>query len=320
MGLLVSQSIQTLMRNYQNYLNNDKGLKSTDKYVAVLDAYLTRYFYKELLSSEFETVFNVEKMLSFSRDNPRGEFRASLVNLLELLKNHEHISHLKYLELKDVIDTAFSAKEHNEFRQRKKNDFLTIRDITFIFSRSVKYSSEDEEKTAPLVFALTFFYGMEQRYVCSLRLKDFRLDENLIRNPFHVEDNSLVEWITLDSITREYLITYLTYREKLNIPDNKLFKTDDLSDHEFINPKFYVFTRNENKFSLDTVEINSRLLIRSMMLYALISSDGNCTRDFLLRFKKDNKQFIYALNEYLTKYKVGGSWKGNYLRRCNVSK
>lgn len=303
--MVILLNVQTIISDYEKYLNEDKGLKSTDKYVVVINSYLTTYLGHELSLGQYEGVFSIEKVLSFSKNNPRGEFRASLVNLLELFRKQEVLEHLKYLEIKDALETAFSHKEHNETRQRKNNDFLTLRDIKFIFSGSVKFLTEDEEKTAPLVFALTFLYGMEQRYVCNLQLKDFNLKENLIRNVFHDEDDNLVEWLDLDVVTKEYLITYLSYREKLNIPDDKLFNTDGLRDHEFINPKFYVFMRNENRFKLDTAEINSRLLIRSMMFYALVSSDGLCMRDFLMRFKRDNRQFISALNEYLTQYKGG---------------
>ncbi|MBT2641288.1 HNH endonuclease [Bacillus sp. ISL-41] len=289
-----------LMYGFTEYATEHVKLKPStfSRYKVILDDYFEKYIIDKIAKGDYAEIFNIDRLSLIKRKS--NNVRPSLLQFLEFLRYESFIEQNVYYQFNNDIKSIFFAEEQVE-NNEDEIDFLTPNDIRTLFSGRLVFKYDYEEALIPLVCSLTFFNMFKQEDVVKLLLSDIDFEKKRIRNVRRLEANSdLVEWLSLNDITFEYLTDYLKYRNKQGYSgDILLIMENSTLDNGKINRLFSCFDRVANKGLFRGKKIYQELLRRSMMFHILHSTDGRGIYKILLE-QDITKPFEYAFNEYIS--------------------
>jgi 5-methylcytosine-specific restriction endonuclease McrA len=266
------------------------------RYKIILDDYFNNFVIDKVTKDDYSAIFNEERLKLLKRKS--NNVRPSLLRFLDFLNQEGFIDETQHYQLQNSVRSVFTSEEHEK---ESTLEFLTPNEIHNLFSNKIQYRYEYEVNLLPLICSLSFFYMFKQEDVINLKISDVNLELKLLRNVRHTVDNpDLVEWLSINDITLNNLETYLKYRQTLNYPDDDLLILDNGPlDNNKINKLFSCFVRKNNMLLFGNKKIYQGMITRSMMLYTLISTDGNGLYPILLE-QEMNAYLVDALKEYLS--------------------
>jgi predicted HNH restriction endonuclease len=283
------KTIQSLVEGYNTYISGQ--VKSHSQYRDILKDYLRNQVLNKVQQDDYEEIFNPERIKEFHAFRKSSVVRAAILKFLEYLKENRLINSTYYLNYPDIPTP-----------EKRPSNFLGLKEIEFIFSKRVTFKDEEEKYVAPLVYSLAFFCGFEQRHLISLKLSDVIVEDKLIRNVRKTDHSLLMGWIKIEDIAYENLIRYLEYRESLNLKFQELIIVNNRPvSNNSLNQIFHILKRKDNKEYLEQSDINAQILIKSMILSRLISTDGQAINN-ILRMMEWNTHVADAYREYLRQY------------------
>lgn len=272
-------------------------------YKTIVTEHLKMNMFNEVKDNDYRDIFSVQNLEKISR-NPNMA-RPALMKFLDALYNQKNLlEETDYFKSKSNIEEVFSRRTS---AGEKEILFLSPQEIKVLFGNKILYKNEEEANLVPLLCAFSFFCMLKQGEINKLELSDIDIENKRLKIRRNENDNSnLVSWLNLESNTYKNLITYLAYRNKLNSKSKYLMidQKGNPLDNQKVNNLFRSLRRAENKSILNDINISQELLIRSMMLYTLTNTNGNGIYQILLIHESTNKQFQYALKEYLSVQKL----------------
>jgi predicted HNH restriction endonuclease len=279
-------SINTLIDEYSAYISTQ--VKSHSQYRDIIKEYLRNQVLNKIEINDYDEIFNSDRIKEFHFYRKSGLVRSTIVKFHEYLKYKGLLN--SYLEYPDIPSP-----------EKRPSNFLGIDDIEFIFSENIKYKDEEEKYISPLVYSLSFFCGFEQRHIINLKISDVIIEDRLIRNIRKNDSSYLMEWIELNDVVVEHLYKYFIYRDNLQTKFNELIIINHRpANNESLNQIFRVLGRKDNKMNRQS-EINAQLLIKSMVLSNLISTNGQGINN-ILKLMDWNTHVSDAYNKYLINY------------------
>ena len=140
----------------------------------------------------------------------------------------------------------------------------------------------------------------KQRDVINLKITDIDLEQLRIRNVRYDNNSELVEWLSINNTVSGYLSTYLAYRETLQSSGENLLVMDGGPlDNNKINTIFGFFERVDSRNMFGGKKVSQSMIVRSMMLYILTSTNGSGLYHILL--EQDTSTMLeHAFAEYLS--------------------
>ncbi len=284
-------TINSLNEGFLKYITPKVKSRTTEQYTTIVGHYLRNQVLNKVEQSNFEDIFDPSRIIAFHNYRKSKVVQAAIRNFLEFLKQE------------NKIDDRFPLDYPNIKRpERKKGDFLSIPAIQYIFSDNVEFDSYEEKIVAPCIYSLHFFCCFEQKHIINLKTSDLLIEERLIRNMrCGVKYPNLLQWIELNDITVSYLKKYLEYRKEINPQGDSLLCFEGRPiDTDSINALFHVLARKNNMIHIDS-NVYGQLLVRSMILYSLVSTGGKSISQ-VLQFQEWNEQVKQAYNEFLSNY------------------
>lgn len=274
---------------------------SYNTYKTITDEYLDINILGKVDNDDYTNIFQLDLLRKINRK--ANTVRPALKLLLDSLEQEGVLkTKINYLTAKNNIEQAFPGKNEKE---GKEAEFYTPQEIKTLFSGNLVFKTVEESKMLPLICSFSFFCMMKQGEIAKIEMSDVDIEKKRVRN-IKTKGNKqtgLVEWINLEDVTYGYLIDYLQYRESLNVNAEKLMVTKNgapLINKDF-NRIFNTLKRVENQSLLNGKVIKQEVLITSMMLYILTSTNGQGINEIMLIHEpKNNKPFEYAFKEYLT--------------------
>lgn len=283
--------IQYLAQGYSEYIETSKGLSDGTKnqYISIIKHYLRNQVLNKVEKKNYEDIFNPQRILEFHAYRKSDIKRAALASLLEYLKT-------EYSEIDRRFTIEYPAIEKPD---RHTTEFLPLEAIQFIFGPNVQYEGE-EKIIAPCVYALSFFCRFEQKHLISLKVSDLIIEERLIRNlRRNTKNPHLIQWLEVNEKTYNLLARYMEYRDTLNTESDSLLIIDgEPANTATLNKMFQLLTqRNHNKSQINN-NVSAQLLVRTFILYSLISTKGKGLAQ-ILQTQEWNSQIREALNKFL---------------------
>ncbi|MGE7761518.1 HNH endonuclease [Peribacillus sp. NPDC097895] len=295
-----SEEYEFFLDGFIEYVTEQAKLQPStiSSYKVILNDYFENYVIGKVTKNDYEKIFNIER-LSLLRRRKSNNVRPSLLHFLEFLRYEGFLKDYLCFQLQNNIKSVFVSEEP---LRKKEISFLTPNEIRKLFSNKVVYKYEYEEKILPLLCALSFFYMFKQEDVIKLKMEDIDFEKNRIKNIRRLAYNSdLVEWMSINEITANYLQEYLSYRDTLHTQENALLIMNNAPlNNKKINMLFNCLNRVDNLALFEGKNIYQGLLIRSMMLYILVSTKGKGIYQILMEQETNSRAFEYAFNEYLS--------------------
>lgn len=297
MDFFDKQTIYALRNKYDYYLTEVKKLsvRTRSQYLDILGQFLRNEVLGKVELENYKDIVDYHRIINFSRYRKTTIVRAAIIGFLECLKYDGLIDQKFYFEYPH-IDKGTS---------RDTQTFLSLEEIRFIFSKDVYFVDEEEAVVGPLVYALTFFCCFSQKHLKELKVSDVILEEKLIRNPRQAKQSYLLQWIQLNDYTFNCLTKYFEYRNGTSADSDSLLiiRGEPVGNTGNLNSMFLLFNDRIDNYTHLSHKPNGQLLIRSMLLYSLISTKGQCLSQLSRWMElKSNEQLEKALKEYLENY------------------
>jgi len=319
-----SEEYQLLLDGFIEYATEHLNLQPStiSRYKVILDDYFQSYVINKCSADDYNTIFSIEKLSLITRKS--NNVRPSLIRFLEFLRDEKLIEESTYFLLENNVKATQTYIPENLDRE-DKIEFLTPNEIRRLFSNRLEFKHEYEKKTIPLYCALSFFYMFKQKDIIKLELSDVDLENKRIKNVRKANnpESELVEWLSLNQITLDYIKEYLPYRSSLKFNGTELLimsnRNGDIIgplDNEKINRLFGCLHRRNNALLFGNKGIHSEMLMRSMMLYILLSTDGQGLYQMLLEQEMNNSALEYAFNEYVSIVRAQN--QNNIIERYNI--
>lgn len=294
------EEIEFLNYLFAQYTEDHLSPSTFGAYSVIISEYLENNVLGKIKSNDYRTIFLPVNLNKNNRTS--NVVRPALLKFLEALKQEGFIEErVDYLKSKNNIEEVFSSNTDRE--EEREIIFLSPSEIKVLFSKKIKYRTEEEENIVPLLCSLSFFCMMKQGEINKLKLADLDLENKRIKNTKMNDDGSnLVKWIKIEENTYSNIIKYLKYRESIEVSCNDLIVGMDgkTLDNRKVNHLFASLRRNENRILLNDISISQELLIRSMMLYILTSTNGHGIYKLLLANEPTSQQFQHAFKAYLS--------------------
>lgn len=287
--------IEILRESFIEYAHQNLAPNSCSQYIDVISDYLQTEILNKTPKNEYDSIFDEIRASKIKR---KSLVRPALLKFSDFLYDEKFIDKIGHLRIQDKIKEIFP----NTPKSDSEHDFLTPHEINNLFSDKIKYKNKEEELLVPLICALSFFCMFKQGDVLEITLADIDTSKRQIRNVRINKANShLVEWLELDERTYFYLEKYLEYRSNLHTDSQCLLICAGVPvDNPKISNLFSSLKRKENIELLGGKVINQELLIRSMMLYILTSTNGQGLYKILLENELKSSALKYALDEYIS--------------------
>lgn len=316
------EEYQLLLDGFMEYAREKLKLQPSTlfRYKVILDDYFESYVIDKFSSDDYTGIFSTSNLSLITRKS--NNVRPSLTRFLEFLYHENLVEKSTYLQMQDNINSFFSSVAESQHSE-SEIEFLTPNEIRRLFGNRLQFKHKYEREIIPLFCSLTFFYMFKQEDMIKLKLSDIDLEAKRIKNVRYSENQELVEWLGLNKITLEYLQEYLPYRNSLGFNRDNLFVMEDRYgnnigplDNEKINRLFSCINRRDNALLFGNKKMYQGLLIRSMMLYILVSTKGEGLYKILLEQELGSRALEYALNEYISIIRTQN--QNNIVERYNI--
>ncbi|MFC6039279.1 HNH endonuclease [Paenisporosarcina macmurdoensis] len=266
------------------------------RYMVVIDDYFKNCVLERARKTDYMDMFNINRLSLIKRKS--NNVRPSLLHFLEFLKEEEFIDdEYVYYQLQNNIKAIFVTEELD-----RGNDvtFLTPKELRFILSDKISCRSDYDKNLLSLMCSLSFFHMFKQEDFIALSIQDIDLENNRIKNIRRTDsDSELLEWLSINETTFAHLQNYLKLRSAKDGLDTLLIQENEPLNNSKINNLLRIFELASNREFVGNQRINTGLLIRTMMLYILVSSKGQGIYQILLEQER-NTYFDDAFNEYLS--------------------
>lgn len=289
------EEYEILIAGFTNFATEKFKPSTLSRYRIILDDYFQSNIIGKTEKDNYGAIFGVEKLSLLKRKS--NNVRPSLLNFLEFLYEETFVQRNDYFQFQDNIKKVFASEE---IEKESSIEFLTPNEVRLLFSDRLKFRNKHEEKVLPLICCLSFFYMFKQSDVINLKVTDVDLEQLRIRNVRHDKNPDLVEWLSINNTVLGYLKIYLSYRETLQSPVEKLLVLDGKPlDNPKINNMFGYFDRIEIRNMFGDKKVSQTMILQSMMLYMLTSTNGKALYQILLE-QDSNVMLEHAFKEYLS--------------------
>ncbi len=286
----------------KKYLKDERCLKSKviEHYLADIRFYNSRF----IPSENYEYNFSVDNINNYLLTRKSSTALAALRNYLKFLDVNQKISHIDFLKYNERltglsrIRVDFDAPCHTE----SEIEFIFSNKVNYRFKGNLKRNDDELALIAPLIWALSYYCGMEQRHIRSLSIDDVDLTNARIRNPYAEREPNLEEWLPLENYVLEKIINLL---EMNNSEDKNMplitFKRNRLENQVFTKANS-ILSRSENNCFETTV--NCQSLIRTGFYHSLKKSKGSSIVSLAQRYGITNLQLTYAFNKHSSEFNL----------------